>query len=197
MRSGMPWRYVPVGLLVWIAGIPAVLADCASCGCDTESCRRKICKLVRTEREIAVTCYKCECEDFCIPDPSSPVCRHCQQACEPDCGCDAGKHAKWFRWIQWKPSSAKIATRKKLYSKVAKKKLPDYQWIVVDACQCGSHRPPRPGLGVDTGWAKSAPLGAHVGQVIPARQSELLKIAERRTIQPPEPRRRHDKTIGR
>jgi hypothetical protein len=113
-------------------------ADCCCdhCGC-TKSCE-KVCRLVCEEKKVDVICWGCKCEDFCVPGPSKPACRHCEEVCgtsgQPcDCTSPQGK-SKRFLWTEWIPGCAKIYTKKKLLQKVVTKKAPGYKWVVEDLC---------------------------------------------------------------
>ncbi len=160
-------------------------ATCDECGCVNECSGGKICKLICEEKTISVVCYKCEDEEFCIPDPSCKGCKHCEAACDEPCsgctcanGCTdtACKKGKRFVWFSWKPSTAQLATKKKLFKKTVKKKIPSYKWVVVDRCDCGACVTSFKGR--DTGYVKKAPLGLEAGQSMKISTKELERLAK-------------------
>ncbi len=118
-------------------------AQCSCCGCKTRC--RKVCRLVCEEKEVEVTCWGCQCEDFCLPCPSQKCCKHCGMVCGKcdggcvdggACGCSKGPCAvpKKFVWYNWKPCGATMYTRKKLMKKTVTKKVPHYKWVVEYLC---------------------------------------------------------------
>jgi hypothetical protein len=106
-------------LLAAAAGIglgEAVCADqgcCVTCGCAAQ----KVCRLVVEEKLVETCCWGCVSEDFCVPGPSKPGCRHCETvcgSCEPDECTVACAKPKPLIWNEWVPGRAQIFTRKKL-----------------------------------------------------------------------------------
>ena len=163
-------------------------ATCDVCDCANECSGGKICKLICEEKTISVVCYKCEDEKFCIPDPSCKGCKHCEAACSEtcaSCACDGGcksavaKKGKRFVWFSWKPSTAQLATQKKLYKKTVKKKIPSYKWVVVDRCECGACATDFGGRA--TGYVKEAPSGLQAGQSIEVSDEELQQLTQSRS----------------
>ena len=115
---------------------------CDHCGCAAPC--QKTCRLVCETKKVEITCWGCKCEDFCIPGPSKPGCKHCEMVCEDcDAGCDPnGVHYQphKFVWTEWIPGCAKIHTRKKLMKKTITKTIPSYKWVVENLCpQCVAH----------------------------------------------------------
>ena len=53
---------------------------CSHCGCSANRCK-KTCRLVKVDRKIVTTCWGMQCEDFCVPGPSTPDCKHCETVC--------------------------------------------------------------------------------------------------------------------
>ena len=110
---------------------------CARCGCN-RSCD-KVCRLVYEEKKVKVICWGAQCEDFCLPGPSKPGCKHCEEVCA-DCDDkedDKAPHGAptKFVWRDWIPGScAKVYTKKKLMQKIVTKKVPGYKWVVEDLC---------------------------------------------------------------
>lgn len=112
---------------------------CARCG-GSGPCH-KVCRLVTEEKSVAITCWGCKCEDFCLPGPSKPGCERCELVCGT---CDKCRdrnsvHAEPtpFVWTKWTPGTAKIHTKKKLMKKIVTKKVPSHKWVVEDLCdQC-------------------------------------------------------------
>jgi len=124
---------------------------CAHCGCD-HACQ-KVCRLVCEEKKITTTCWGCKEEDFCIPGPSKPGCKHCDMVCEecdPKGPCVEPKKLVWREWIPG--SCAKVYTKKKLMKRTVTTTVPSYKWVVEDLCpQCES-----------ACTAVSVPLGADI-----------------------------------
>ena len=108
---------------------------CARCGCGLNRCR-KICRLVKEDKKITTTCWGMECEDFCIPSPSTPDCKHCEMVCKrgPDDKkvCVDPKKIVWKSWIPG--CGAEIATKRKLMKKTVTKTIPSFKWVVEDMC---------------------------------------------------------------
>jgi hypothetical protein len=109
---------------------------CAQCGCQ-QSCQ-KVCRLVREEKKVEIICWGCKCEDFCLPGPGTPGCKHCTTVCA-DCDAPADGDAphvepKRFVWFDWLPGCATMHTKKKLMQKKVAKTIPSYKWVVEDLC---------------------------------------------------------------
>jgi hypothetical protein len=129
-------------LLAFLVGIglarAAAHADqgcCAQCGCAAPC--QQVCRLVREEKLVETYCWGCASEDFCVPGPSKPACRHCETVCG---ACEAGECTvasgtpKPFVWTEWMPGCARIFTRKKLMKKTVLVKVPCYKWVIEDLC---------------------------------------------------------------
>jgi hypothetical protein len=129
------------GLIFSVADSTGALA-CDHCG-QAAACQ-KVCRLVCETKKVEITCWGCKCEDFCVPGPSKPGCKHCETICQ-DCdqGCDPnGVHVlpQKFAWTEWIPGYATIRTRKKLMKKTITKTIPSYKWVVEDLCpHCHAH----------------------------------------------------------
>jgi hypothetical protein len=113
-------------------------ARCAHCG-RCAACQ-KVCRLVHEEKKVDVACWGCKREDFCVPGPSRPGCRHCEEVCAPcDAACNpqgVGAKPKTFSWTEWIPGcSAQVYTRTKLMRKIVPRKVPSYKWVVEDLCE--------------------------------------------------------------
>lgn len=128
---------------LFLAG-QARAAGCRHCGCHN-GCR-KVCRLVCEEKKVEITCWGSKEEEFCIPGPSRPGCKHCETVCAE---CD-DKHdpksplvlPKKFVWTEWIPGCAKVHTRKKLMKRTITKTIPSYKWVVEDLCdQCTAATP--------------------------------------------------------
>jgi hypothetical protein len=143
---------------------------CAHCG--RRGACGKVCRLVLEEKKVEITCWGCKSEDFCVPGPSQPGCRHCDEACGP---CDAAGNPqgvcarpKRFTWTEWIPGCAEIYTRTKLMRKTVVRKAPSYKWVVEDLCdhcearcagadiQPGAEIPPPPVAGVTLKYGAAA-----------------------------------------
>lgn len=141
--------------LTFILAVAAVFAattalagegSCAHCG-SAPSCR-KVCRLVCEEKKVQVVCWGCECEEFCMPGPSKPGCKHCETVCE-NCDAKVGSKSKLFVWFDWIPSRAEVFTKKKLMKKTVTVKVPSHRWVTEDVCaacaaNCGSEVLPAP-----------------------------------------------------
>jgi len=120
---------------------------CARCGCDPGCCNA-VCRLVKEERELKVTCWSSECKPVCLPCCSKRGCRNAECACNGGKGgCCDGKNgaqkadgccgigAKKFVWFDYCPGSAKMRCKKHLMKKTVTKKVPGYKWVVEDLCK--------------------------------------------------------------
>jgi hypothetical protein len=109
---------------------------CQHCGCK-EPCQ-KVCRLVCEEKKVEVTCWGCKVEEFCIPGPSKPGCKHCETVCDFSAGDNDQKapcaSPKKFVWTEWIPGCATIHTRKKLMKRTVIQTIPSYKWVVEDLC---------------------------------------------------------------
>jgi len=119
---------------------------CDRCGANV-TCR-KVCRLVREEKKVQITCWGCETEEFCVPKPSTKKCAHCEPECE-DCEESPTSHFplslhKRFVWSEWIPGTAKIHTKKKLMKRTETKTVPSFKWVVEDLCANCNGRAPRP-----------------------------------------------------
>jgi hypothetical protein len=129
---------VAAAALTLVAAVRAGAGDCccAHCGCD-QPCQ-KVCRLVCEEKKVEIVCWGCKCEDFCLPKPSEPGCKHCEMvcgACDEPCDCTKPyAEPKRFVWFDWTPGCAKIHTKKKLMQKKETKTVPSYKWVVEDLC---------------------------------------------------------------
>jgi hypothetical protein len=124
------------------AGLPAVVMAgagcCAHCGRSPIQCQ-KICRLKKEDRKITTTCWGMECEDFCVPGPSTPDCQQYEMVCakgpEDKKICAQPKRLVWTSWIPG--CDAEIFTKRKLMKKTVTKTVPSFKWVVEDACpQC-------------------------------------------------------------
>lgn len=119
---------------------------CARCGCDAGCCNA-VCRLVKEERELKVTCWTSECKPVCLPCCSHRGCRHCEPACGgkgKGCGdkgsCQKGGGlcgigGKKFVWFDYEPGCAKARCKKHLMKKTVTKTVPGYKWVVEDLCK--------------------------------------------------------------
>lgn len=132
---------VAIALLAAARGSDPGGSRCASCRCE-KPCQ-KIGRLVCEEKEVEVTCWGCQCENFALPGPSRPGCKHCDdvcQFCDERAQADAKENPVCsqphkFVWRDWIPNpNAKVFTKKKLMKKVVKHKVPSYKWVVEDLC---------------------------------------------------------------
>ena len=142
-------------------GLPLLAGDrhhgCVSCGCRDGRCR-KVCRLVREEKKITTVCWGMECEDFCVPGPSTPDCKQdafvSPKMAEDKEICARPKRIVWTSWLPG--CSGDIYTKRKLMKKTVTKSVPSFKWVVEDRCpECiamcepvdvpeGSQIPPAP-----------------------------------------------------
>ncbi len=115
---------------------------CSHCRANLQ-CRR-ICRLVREDKKVTITCWGSESEDFCVPGPSQQKCEHCENVCTCDKKSEeqqkvCSQPKRWI-WREWQPSpTAKIFTRKKLMKRTETKTVPGYKWVVENLCSaCAS-----------------------------------------------------------
>lgn len=119
--------------------------SCQQCGCQTDC--QKVCRLVCETRKVEITCWSCKVEEFCIPGPSKPGCKHQELVCD---SCGEGHDPtspvampKRFVWTEWIPGCATVQTKKKLMKRTVIKTIPSYKWVVEELCdQCESNLPP-------------------------------------------------------
>ena len=107
---------------------------CDHCGCQAE-CRR-ICRVESTEKEISTTHWGIACEEFCIPGPTLPMCKHCETVCD-DAKDDKAPFSrpKRLQWTQWGPGNhAWTKNRAKLMKRIVTKKVPCFKWVTEDLC---------------------------------------------------------------
>ncbi len=109
---------------------------CDHCGCDAPC--QKVCRLVKHEKKVDVVCWGCKCEDFALPKPSTPGCKHCDEVCLAGEAGNAGPDCvkpKAFVWREWLPGcGATIHTKRKLMKRVESRKLPSFKWEVETLC---------------------------------------------------------------
>lgn len=140
-------KLIIMSSIVLLGAAQAALAGhgcCAHCGCRCDC--QKVCRLICEEKKVEVVCWGCKCEDFCIPGPSKPGCKHCDTLCETcDDGCDSSAvHAEPFHfvWREWIPGCAHVHTKAKLMKKTVTKKVPSFKWVVEDLCaHCDANCP--------------------------------------------------------
>lgn len=168
MESGAAMRNT---LLLTLAGLALGLLVSQADGFPCLHCRgagpcQKTARLVCEEQEVEITCWGCQCEDFALPGPSRPGCKHCDTVCQ-DCAQQPSADGKRpgvfhlpqpFVWRDWFPNpQARVFTKKKLMKKVVKQKIPSYKWVVEDLCaDCAAERP-----------SATAPAGSAIPQPPP------------------------------
>jgi len=73
--------------LVALAGLlsranVAIAGEEGSAPCGRAAACQTSYRLVPEDKRVDVVCWGCKCEDFCVPGPSKPGCRHCDAVCE-------------------------------------------------------------------------------------------------------------------
>lgn len=109
---------------------------CAHCGRGARHCR-KVCRLVCEDKKITTICWGMQCEEICVPGPSTPDCKHCEMV-YPKTPEDKKISAqpKRFVWTSWIPGrSADVVTKRRLMKKTVTKTVPSFKWVIEDACQ--------------------------------------------------------------
>ena len=108
---------------------------CEHCG-RPGGCQ-KTCRLVCEEKKVTTTCWGYKDEDFCVPGPSKPGCRHCETLCEDNNDLKGPcSQSKKFVWTEWTPSlCAKVYTKRKLMKRTVTTTVPSYKWVLEDLCQ--------------------------------------------------------------
>jgi hypothetical protein len=135
-RIILAWMLVAAVLSSAVNAVSACDLCCARCG--VAEAHTKVCRLVSVEKKLTETCWSCETEDFCLPGPSKPTCRHCDIACEDPTTpghCGHGYWHKYFMWSEWAPCGCgRVATKKKLMRRTVTKTVSSYKWVVEDLC---------------------------------------------------------------
>jgi hypothetical protein len=100
----------------------AATGHCCRCGCVAVT--KKICRPVAEKKKVKETEYDCECEDFCIPGPSTLI------GCETECGdCGEAKVKKI-----WQPNCGEVRTRNVLKKSTEESEKTVYKWVVEEVC---------------------------------------------------------------
>jgi hypothetical protein len=77
-----------------------------------------------------------QCEDICVPEPSTPNCKHSHTVCpkSPE-DKDICAQPKKIVWISWIPGcGGEIVTKRKLMKKTVTTTVPSFKWVVEDMC---------------------------------------------------------------
>lgn len=127
-------RTVPCSLIFCFAALlsasslQATDGVCAQCGCAARV--RKVCVPKQVEKEIIKVCWDYKCEDICIPGRSIKCGENCLQ---DECG--------WWTHGIWKPTCARIKTRRVPVKTEVKRKVPAIEWVVECRCEgcCHAH----------------------------------------------------------
>ncbi len=129
-----PLRWV---VLCCLTNVSSEIRGAENCcdHCQGADCR-KICRLVHEEKKVTITCWGFQDEDFCVPGPSRPGCKHSDRVCQ-DCD-PCGKvcsRPKLFVWREWCPEGCpELLTRRKLMKRTETKTISTYKWVVEDLC---------------------------------------------------------------
>jgi hypothetical protein len=177
---------VTVLIVCRYASLTAADECCDCCKCQASCC--KVCRCVPTTKQVPKTVYCCECEDFCVPGPST-----CCVVCD-----DCGKHHNVYT-----PNCAHVRTRKKLVKETKTEEVKTYKWVVETLCpNCAgkctgqdAERPPSDAAAQHdshtvhpANYRSAAPNAAHPSAATAAtpaaRTDEGLKSQIRRTLQP-------------
>ena len=92
-------------------------SKCQQCGCAAQC--QKTCRLICETKKVPKVTYTCECEEFCVPGPSTR-CVDCDE-----CG-----HKKYT----YTPTCAQVRTRKKAVKHETMEEKSSYRWVVEDVC---------------------------------------------------------------
>ncbi len=143
-------------------------SGCNDCGCQQNL--RKVCRWVCEIKEVKDYEWKCECEDFCIPGPSS-FCRKpdCDCDCDNDCCRDCQRHLRLCdKGVkEWgPPCGCCVRTKKKLIKVEVVKKVPVYKCVIETVCDnCGCDNGCN--TGCNAGCATATDCGAPAGVPAP------------------------------
>lgn len=130
-------------------------ALCSLCG-RRAPCE-KVCRLVKSEKQVEVVCWGERREEFCVPGPSKLRGARCEVAYD-SCGvedAEISSKPRWRIWFDWRPGGAKLYTRTRLMKRVETKTNPVQTWVAVDlcpACRAGNAAPGEPGAGAASSW---------------------------------------------
>jgi hypothetical protein len=107
-------------VLLYVGRTAAAGDCCQHCGCRDNCC--KVCRVICETKKVPKPIYDCECEDFCVPGPSS-----CE-VCYDECGC---------KQRVFTPGCGTVRTRVKLVKKENFEEKKVYKRVVEDlCCQC-------------------------------------------------------------
>src|SRR5689334_10926648 len=174
------------------AGVSGCNTGCCDPCCNDGGCGNgKHCELKIGKKKIKVTCYGCKCDTICLPCPSQPGCKHCENLCGDNCGscgcsceCDHKPNCV-ARWRDWCPGGAVSYDRKVLVKYEAEKEVPDYKWVVVDCCAPSkdggaaptpANQPPLPPAPKPASYRKAAPANAKIGEEFTCTPEEIKQI---------------------
>lgn len=117
----------------------AAMAQTANAQCQKDGCGCGCCVLECYEKEIEIPCWKCECEEFCLPGPCCLGCKNSVDPCcggkgagaKGGCGLFGGCCGKLFCWRDECPGDCPTHHhRKVLYRKIEIVKVPAYRWVI-------------------------------------------------------------------
>ncbi|MCE9547141.1 MAG: hypothetical protein K8T25_16835 [Planctomycetia bacterium] len=125
----MAIRILLLALGLWASALitsAAVADDCCECGC-------KVCKLVKTEKKVTVTCYGAKCKDICIPGKGckGELVTECVDCGKDTCTNEPGRARITYSTDE--PACGKVRTVKELVKYEVTKKVPSFKWEVVNA----------------------------------------------------------------
>jgi hypothetical protein len=167
-----PTKFIVPCAALWLACTAVAASAGDSCGrCGNHCAVRKVCRLVEETKEIEEVCYGCQCEDICLPKKSCRGSLHHDAPCAAGCPTGSCEHRPECKvhWFTWKPSGAKLRTRKNLVKYVRTKKVPAYTWKVEEVCNgCLRH---------DDALAPPDEAPQHASEALPAR-SRLFPSTE-------------------
>lgn len=107
---------------------------CQQCGLREGA---TVCRLVREEKKVTVTCWGMLEEEFCLPGPSQRGCQHADQICtecaEPQ---EVSSRPRLFVWSEWQPwGRPEVLTRRKLMKRTETRTIPSYHWELQELCE--------------------------------------------------------------
>lgn len=116
-----PTQTLAVVLAILLATTSSAGDRCAQCGCN--GCEQ-VCRLVREDKKVSITCWGCKCEDFCAPGKSCLESQHCEGVCN-ECEPQVCTVPKTFVRHNWIPGCAgHVYTKKKLMKRIVVKTVP-------------------------------------------------------------------------
>ncbi len=178
LKNRFPWGGLAATALLTLFLWPAFSSGndqgrCHRCGCAAVTA--KVCRPIAETKKISKTVFECECEDFCIPGPST----RSGKSCTAD-GCGHFQHE-----VHWQPGCGQSRTRKVLKKSTVEEEVVTYRWVVEECCATCAAMPAPASSGAYT------PPHLEPGS-IPTSMSRIVAFPRLDRILPPARIRAHD-----